>query len=344
MKKHQLLLFVGLAISLNIKGQLLFNQEKISAGHYSGYVVTINQDTIYGKIIVPISFYKLCKEVEFIDRNNHTTTYYPEDLLSFHFENTHFIGNSKAYTHSDPYFGQAFLQQLVEGFISYYRYIYLELTSAGPLLVPKLSEDFYYSYGSLKPNLLHLFNELIIFTQDRPETYDTLFNKKFIREDMPKILNNYNNWVISSSKSGEKMKLDSIYASTKLNLETAFKDSLLFLNNNEQDMYSYYLRIPYYASNTPGFQSFEIYNDRDDQGNTLLIGIKVNIAGKFFKTGTWRYYYPESGKAGLQIKKEEHYDFNGKKHGVFTSYDVRGKITKTELFEQGKQKKKNSKN
>jgi hypothetical protein len=340
MKKHRLLLFFSIAISLNINAQLLFNQDKLPNGHYSGYVVTINQDTIYGKIIVPVSFYLLCNKVEFIDQNNHATTYYPKDLLSFHFENTHFIGNSMAYTHSDPYFGQAFLQQLVAGFISYYRYIYWELTSAGPLLIPKLSEDFYFSYGSLKPNLLQFFKELIIFTQDRPETYDTLFNRKFVREDMPKILNNYNNWVKSSSNSGEQMKLDSIYASTKLNLETAFKDSLLFLSKDEQDMYSYYMRIPYYASNTPGFQSYAIYDDRDDHGHTLLIGLKVNIAGKFFKTGTWRYYYPESGKAGLQLKKEEHYDFNGKKHGVYTSYDVRGKITKTELYEQGKQIKK----
>lgn len=336
MKKHRLLLVVLFAVSLNIKGQVLFNQEKITQGDYSGYVVTKNQDTLYGKIIVPVSFYKLCKEVEFTDRNNHTTTYYPEDLLAFHFENTHFIGNSWVLAQSVPFFRQAFLQQLADGFIRYYRYIYLELASAGPFTAPKLSEDFYFGYGSLKPNLLQLFKELIIFTQDRPETYDTLFNKKFIREDMPKILHNYNTWVISTSATNEKMKLDSIHAAAKLNLESAFKESLLFLNKSDPDIYSYYLRLPYYASNTPGFHTYVIYNDRDELGRTLLIGLKVNIDGKFFKTGTWRYYYPGDGKADLQLKKEEHYDFNGKKHGVFTSYNAKGEITKTEIFEQGK--------
>lgn len=336
MKKHRLLLFVIFAVSLNIKGQVLFNQEKIAEGNYSGYVVTKNQDTLYGKIVVPISFYKLCKEVAFIDRNNHTTTYYPEDLLAFHFENTHFIGDSWVYAQSDPYFRQAFLQQLADGFIKYYRYIYLELTSAGPILVPKLSEDFYFGYGSLKPNPLQLFKQLIIFTQDRPETYDTLFNKKFIREVMPKILYNYNSWVISTSRTNQKMKLDSIHASVKLNLESAFKESLLFLSKSDPDIYSYYLRLPYYASHTPGFRSYVIYDDRDELGRTLLIGLKVNIAGKSFKTGTWRYYYPNESKADLQVKNEEHYDFNGKKHGVFTSYNKKGEITKTQFYNQGK--------
>lgn len=340
MKKHKLVLFAIIAISLNIKGQTLFNQEKITQGNYSGYVVTLNQDTLYGKIIVPIAFYKLCNEVAFIDPNNQTTTYYPEDLLAFHFENTHFIGNSWAYAQSIPYYRKSFLQQLVDGFIGYYRYLYWELAPAGPLSVPKLSEDFYFSYGSLKPDYLQLFKELIILTQDRPETFDTLLNKKFIREDMPKILYNYDRWIISSSRISEKMKLDSIYASSKLNLETAFKNSMLFLNKSDPDIYAYYLRIPYYASHTPGFQSYAIYNDRDELGRTLLIGLKVNIAGRFFKTGTWRYYYPNEGKAALQLKKEEHYDFNGKKHGVFTSYNEKGEITKTEFYEQGKSTKK----
>jgi hypothetical protein len=329
------LIFV-FAISLNGKAQELFNQEKLSEGNYSGYVVTKSQDTIYGEIIVPTSFYKLCKEVEFTDRNNHTTTYYPNELLSFHFGNTHFIGNSWVYAQSDPYFRQAFLQQLVDGFIRYYKYLYLELTSAGPIsIVPKLSEDFYCGYGSLKPDLLSLFKELLIFTQDRPETYDTIFNKKFIREDMPKILYNYNCWITSTPKKIEKLRMDSINASTNLNLETAFNDSMLFIKKSDLDIYHYYLRILYYASNTPGFQSYNIYDDRDDLGHTLLIGLKVNIAGKYFKTGTWRFYYENDGKADLQLKKEENYDFKGNKHGIFTSYDVNGKIIRTEIYENG---------
>jgi hypothetical protein len=152
---------------------------------------------------------------------------------------------------------------------------------------------------------------------------------------MPKILYNYNCGITSTSKIIEKRRMDSINASTKLNLETAFNDSLLFIIKSDQDVYHYYLRILYYASNTPGFQAFVIYDDRDDRGHTLLIGLKVNVAGKFFKTGTWRYYYPNDGKADLQLKKEEHYDFNGHKHGIHTSYDGKSTIIKTEIYEHG---------
>jgi hypothetical protein len=335
MKTQFILIFI-FAIALNTKGQKLYDQEKLPEGNYSGYVVTISRDTIYGEIIVPTSFYKLCKEVDFIDKSKSTTTYYPNDLLCFHFRNIHFIGNSWVYAQSTPYFRQGFLQQLVDGFLSYYRYLYLELTSAGPIaVVPKLSEDFYYSYGNLRPNSLGLFKDLLIYTQDNPGTYDTIFNRKFVREDMPNILYNYNRWLISTSKIIEKSRLDSINASTKLNLETAFNDSLLFINKSDANIYQYYLRILYYASNTPGFQSYLIYDERDDYGRTVLIGLKVNIAGKLFKTGTWRYFYENQGKESLLLKREENYDFSGNKHGIFTSYDIKGRMVKTEVYENG---------
>ena len=66
----------------------------------------------------------------------------------------------------------------------------------------------------------------------------------------------------------------------------------------------------------------------------------MNIDGKFFKTGTWRYYYPNDVKADLQLKKEENYDFNGHKHGIFTSYDAKGNISRTEIYENGNKLKK----
>lgn len=341
MKPYLLFQLVILLISLDSMGQELFNSEKLPQGNYPGYVVTRNHDTIFGEIIVETSFYKLCKEVEFIDRNNQITKYSPDDLLAFHFGNTHFIGNTWVFTHSDPSYGLAFIQQLVDGYLKYYKYFHYELASYGPILTPKLSEEFYYSYGRQKPNPVSLFKELLSVTWDRKETYDTIFNRKFEREDMPKILYNYNCWLSNSGMLIEKRQLDSLYASTKLDLEAAFDDSLLLFRNSDKNFYEYLHRILYYASNTIDYKGYTIYENKDDFGRTLSSGLKVNANKKFMKIGTWRYYHESDDNNGdLQIKMEETYDYNGRLHGIVSTYDKKGNIIGTTTYTNGKKIKK----
>lgn len=337
MKAIGLYLLIFFLNSLNIKSQQLYSIEKLPKGKYSGYVVTTNLDTIVGEIIIPTSFISLCKKVEFTDGENKTRTYYPDELLSFHFENIHFIGNTRVFAGFFPTYRPAFVQQLVDGYLNYYRYLYLEFVFYGPIIIPKLSEDLYYSYGHITPNNVGLFKELLAVTWDRRETYDTIFNRQFARDDIPGILYNYNCWVSKSGKLIEKIHFDSMYASTKLDLEEACKDSLLVYRSSDKNFYEYIHRIIYYAQNTPDYIGYTVVENKDDIGRTLLCGVRVSANNKYMKIGTWKYFHEsDNSKGDLQLKKEETYDYNGLLHGTITSYNENGEITGTEIYSYGK--------
>jgi hypothetical protein len=283
-------LVIFLITSPNIMGQQLFNCEKLPKGNYSGYIVTLNNDTIFGEIVVPVSFPKLFNSVEFIDGNNSTKTYYPKELLAYHFGTTHFIGNTLVYIQNNSGYGRVFVQQLVDGYLKYYKHLYneVEIYSAvnlGVAVIPKVDEDFYFTFGSIIPNKIWSYRDLLSVVWDHQITYDTI-RKRAIKEDIPKILYDYNCWLSASGKGIEKMKLDSTYALTKLDLEGAFNDSLLCYKSYDKNFYDYVHRVIYYAANTPKYRRYFIYEKIDEFGRTYASGLRVLANEKYVDIGT----------------------------------------------------------
>lgn len=344
MKTTRFFILIFLITSLNVRGQQLFNSEKLPKGNYSGYIVTLNKDTIYGEIVVPVSYPRLFNAVEFIDGNNITKTYYPKELLAYHFGTTHFVGNTLVYIKKNSGYGRVFVQQLVDGYVKYYKHLYSEVdvysaVNLGVAIVPKVDEDLYFSFGSIIPNKIWSYRDLLSVVWDHQDTYDTII-RKAVREDIPKILYDYNSWLSSSGKGIEKMKKDSIYALTKLDLEGAFNDSLLCYQSYDENFYDYIHRVIHYAANTPKYKLYYIYDKKDEFGRTYESGLKVLANEKFVEIGTWQYYFrSENPNGNLQLKKEETYDFNGRLHGIVTNYNETGDIKSKNTYVQGKKVK-----
>lgn len=323
MKKTSLILLF-FAIPVCLIGQKKYNVEKLPEGLYSGYVITTNNDTINGKIKVPINFCSLYRHVKFIDYNGKDTLYYAKDLRSFNFENSKFISSD---AHIFPFkiqdSGPIFIQQMIDGYFKYYRYIKPELSSKGPVSILKLEAYYLYSYGNLQINYVNNFKELIAFIEEHDISFNRMVNADYIRNNLYELFNDYNIWLANSSLLRHKSQVDSVNSLTKLNLEQAFNDSLLFYQSNDNNMNEYMFRILYYAFNTSDYRSYVIYQNRDKYGTIRVQGLKVNLSHGFNKIGTWRYFYENLPDGRIQIMKEESYDFNGKLYNSI-NYDING--------------------
>lgn len=327
--------------NIQLEAQEIFNNDILEIGNYEGYIVTLDGDTVEGTIAIKVKDTRVHNEIIFISDQNHETIYQPPELKSFHIGNAHFIGNSIVSVDAIPEFRTVFLQQLIDGYLKYYRLLNYQLASGGPIPVMKTVEYYYVSYGNLKPNRIRHFKDLAIYTRDHYVTDSIIMSGHYQKEELPEILNSYNLWLNGEGKIKQKTFRDSFLSDTKLTLEEALTDSLILFNQTDLNRHEYFFRLLYYAYNTPGYQGYIVYDKRDRMNRATELGIKINISNGYNEVGSWIYYFSDKKPGRLPLRKEESYDINGELHGLSLKYDrITGSVLKKEIYFHGKKQRK----
>ena len=336
-KTQSIIFVICLFGTLELHSQEILNNDILTIGDYNGYVVTIEDDTLKGTITIKGKDTKVHNEITFRSDQDHDTIFYPSDLKSFHISNYHFIGNSIVHLDAIPEYRNVFLQQLIDGYLKYYRLLNYQLASGGPIPVMKTVEYYYVSYGNLKPNRIRYFKDLAIYTRDHFATDSLIMNGHYQKEELPKILNDYNLWLHNQDKFNYLKNRDSLLSKTSLTLEEALDNSLLYYNMSDSSMHNYFFRLLYYAYNSSDYKSYIIYDKRDQMNRPIELGLKINLSNGYKNVGTWRYYYKNKQPGLLHLYKEESYDPQGELHGTITTFDrSTGQILKKVNYYHGK--------
>ena len=117
-------------------------------------------------------------------------------------------------------------------------------------------------------------------------------------------------------------------------------DSLIYVNDSDSTMESYYNRVLSYVSDPrileiKTVKSYNITNGLIPRGLMSKHSFRAQHKtpadeNYWYKVGTWIEYHSN----GI-IKKKVNYDFRGRKHGNYIQYDREGNIKKKEIFQHG---------
>lgn len=323
-----ILLFIFNPQSYNIYSQKVIEIEDLKEGTYPVTIVTLGRDTLKGKVSVDDEN-ELFTSIRFIDEHNRERTYYPYDLLSFQIGNNHYVGN--VMFNDGQKFNRVFVLQLTEGYLKYYKLLVSLYHTKGPYFYYKTYDYYYLSYGNLPPNKVRRFRDLSIYTQGLIKIDNIFYKRKYNKAEIPGYVNEYNQWLITTMGYQDKRNRDSINSLTKLTISEAEKDSLLYMQSTDKDIFEYFFRIIYYGKNSPDYVGYDIHDIRNNKNQKVELGLRIGTSSGYNKIGVWKYFYKGNGI----IKKDEYYNSEGNLDGEVIYYDRMGKISKTEYYKNG---------
>ncbi len=362
-KIHSVLILLFISIATSTVGQKLYDFHIPPKGLYPGFVVKTNNDTVYGNIEVKAKNRKIFYEVGLITKDNQKEVFHAEDLIAFQFDKFQFVGNINLNGFDTTRI--IFLQQLNDGYFSFYRYLELEFkyvpTGVVPVVVSNTEETYYFTYGKLPLNRVYSLRELSIYATDNSELDSMLYYGKLRVTEIPYVINNYNKWLISSGQIVEKNRRDSLFSI--INLHEADSCNLLYVQDKDSIVFDYFYRLVNYYANTITDRShldfdrsddiiyydvesyypdiydikkFVIYDHRDKHSNKTTSGLKIFVNNGYRKIGEWKYCFDGRSKGDVKLKKHEYYNSNGKLHGFVTEYKRSGDVIKSISYENGK--------
>ncbi|MCG8701620.1 MAG: hypothetical protein MI922_26445 [Bacteroidales bacterium] len=307
--------------------QHLYSTDPPKNRKVEGYVVTLNNDTIYGKIITGIRA-SMHKKIKFIDSNDQQTVYRAHELKAYHFDNYHFVGNLNFGSKNMPN-NRWFLQQLNDGHVEFYRFYNMEvrIIMAGVVIIPYVHTYQYHQivYGNTEPNNMDGFRRLSLYTKDNREIDSIISVGSVNLNHIPELFHRYNKWLVDTD-------IIKYYQQKEHELDTITDDiyqaedkSLLYSKEYDKTPNEYFFRMIRYAQNTLGYSRYIIYDHRDDYRNTVKSGLKILTDNGLKSIGEWKYYYDAADKNSEPVlKKEAYYNANGKLHGEVVKYNKDG--------------------
>lgn len=290
-------------LSLHSFSQKIINTESLAEGFYPGVVVTSYNDTLEGEIWFPKVEADIYKEVLF-KRHGFEITYTAKELLSFRIKDNYYIGHLQF--NENGHYIYVFAQQIVDGYVKYYRYLIRRFKHAGIAFYVKTYDHYYVSYGNLPLNRIHRFKELASLTYDNYRISNIFYMGQYNKAQIPLLINEYNQWLSKTGRVNSKHTRDIGMSTTNLNLVKANKDSLLQMQAYDRNILEYFFRIVYYAKNSPGFVGYRIEDKRNDLGQKKVIGLGIITTSGYYKVGDWLYYGNKQ-----KLKKQEYYGFPG---------------------------------
>jgi hypothetical protein len=328
------LIFVG--VNCQDSGEHL----SLEPGTYSGYVVKLDNDTIFGEINIPRKYHRIFFKIELIDKEGNEFYFTPFDLKCFTVADRFFLGNTRVYVDEEPLYRYVFLEQLTDGYLKLYRFQNKQLgianTNGGkPIGRFEVLNNYVCSYGRLKPNSINSISSLSLYTNDNDEFSKVILAEKLKQKELISIIKSYNSWLNESDDFSHKKKIDSLNAATKHSLIAAQNRSLIQIHPDDRNLEEYMFRLIYYAYNSVGFMDYQITDKRDKHSHRIEVGLKISTISSFHKIGTWKYFYPSKKDSVSNLKRQETYDVNGLLHGFVYEYDKDGKLKRKIRYEHG---------